>query len=312
MRTITDLNLKGVAAFVAVAEQQSFRGAARSLNLSKSTLSQQVARLEAQLGAELLRRTTRNVRLTAIGERYYRAVAPALATLSTAEQLVQDHQGRPRGRLRMTAPVEWGQCTLGAVLAEYGRRHPEVEVTAELSDRVMDLAAEGFDLAVRIGPLRDSSLIRRRLATAGTKRLYASPEYLAGAGRPRIPRDLARHSCLVMGGAEDAASWQFAGPKGSVSVAVRPRMSAASWSIVGELATAGLGIARLPELTAAQAVAAGTLEEVLERWAPPAPDCYAVYPPARTIAPSVRAMVDLLAEHMASRAYGCARHNPGG
>jgi len=307
MRTINDINLNSITAFLQVAEKQSFRGAARALGVSKSTLSQRVATLEEQLGAQLLWRTTRTVRLTDIGESYYRAVEPALASILNAEQQVGDIQGRPHGRLRVTAPVEMGQHILGDVLIDYARRYPDVDVVADLSDRRVNLIEEGFDLAIRVGPLEDSSLICRRLSILGPLRMFASPGYLKQHGTPRTPQDLADHACLAMTGAQEAVTWQLEGPDGPVSVPIRPRMAVGSWGILRELVVAGLGIARLPELTGLHDATEGELVEILPEWARPGDACYAVYPSGRNPSPALRAMVDLLSDHLANVLNSCAK-----
>lgn len=306
MRTMNDINLNAITAFLLVAEKQSFRGAARALGVSKSTLSQRVAALEDQLGAQLLWRTTRSVRLTDIGESYYRAVEPALATILSAEKQVGDIQGHPRGRLRLSAPVEMGQCILGNVLIEYAKLYPDVEVVADLSDRKVNLIEEGFDLAIRVGPLDDSSLICRRLSILGPLRLFASPDYLQRHGTPRTPQDLADHACLAMTGQQEAVTWHLDGPDGTLALPIRPRMAVGSWNILRELIVAGMGIGRLPEITGLQETGEGNLEEILPEWAPAGDACYAVYPSGKNPSPALRAMVDLLSAHLANVLTSCA------
>lgn len=298
MWTLDNQDLNAVTAFAMVAEEQSFRGAARALGVSKSTLSQRVAKLEEQLGARLLSRSTRSVRLTDIGENYYQAVAPALAALRAAQTLVGDLQQQPRGRLRLTAPMELGQCVMGDALGWFSERHPDVEVWVELTDRKVNLVEEGFDLALRVGPPSGADLITRRVSEPQTKRLYASPGYLAAHGAPTRPEDLADHACLVMTGHSDAATWKLHGPDGPRPTAIRPSIAVNSWAVLRELAIAGRGIARLPELNARDAVASGRLIEMLAEHAPPPVACYAVYPSARNLSPAVRAMIDALVERL--------------
>jgi DNA-binding transcriptional LysR family regulator len=305
MRTINDLNLNSIAAFLQVAEKQSFRGAAKSLGVSKSTLSQRVSALEDRLGVQLLWRTTRTVRLTDIGESFYRAVEPAFATILNAEQEIGDIQVHPRGRLRMSAPVEMGQCVLGGVLLKYAALYPDVDVVVDLSDRKVNLIEEGFDLAVRTGPLDDSSLICKKLSVLGSLRLFASPGYLKAHGVPQTPRDLADHDCLAMTGEQEALTWHLEGPDGTVSVPVKPRMAVGSWNILRELVVSGLGIAQLPELTGMHEAAGGHLEEIMPEWAPQGDACYAVYPSGRNPSPALRAMVDLLSEQLSHTLSSC-------
>ena len=311
MRTIDANNLNLVAAFVQVAETQSFRRAAVGLGISKSTLSQRVAALEERLGAQLLWRTTRQVRLTDIGETYYQAVAPALAEISSADRMVGDVRGTPRGHLRITVPVEMGQCLLGAVLSDFTRRYPEVEVSADLSDRRVDLVKEGYDLAVRVGPLTDSTLIQKRLVTFGPLRLFASPAYLAEHGTPRTPRDLADHALIAMTNTQETSTWRLEGPDGPVTIPIRPRISVGSWGVVRELAAQDLGIARLPEMTGHHGQDDAPLTEVLPEWAPPGSDCFAVYPGGRNPSAAQRAMIEVLDDHLAATVRKCVAMSKG-
>lgn len=306
MRTMNDLNLNSIAAFLRVAEKQSFRGAAKALGLSKSTLSQRVSALEDQLGAQLLWRTTRSVRLTDIGENFYREVEPAFATILNAERQIGDNRGHPRGQLRMSAPVELGQCVLGNVIRQYAERYPDVDLVVDLSDRRVNLIEDGFDLAVRTGPLDDSSLICRKLSILGPLRIFASPVYLKTHGTPKSPRDLSDHACMTMTGKHEASTWHLEGPDGTVSVPVKPRISVGSWSILRELAVAGLGVVQLPELTGLHGAGEGDLVEIMQDWAPQGDACYAVYPSGRNPSPALRAMVDLLGEQLTGTLKGCA------
>ncbi len=293
-----ELDLGGVAAFAKVAEARSFRAAAQELGLSKSTVSQRVARLEERLGVRLFDRTTRSVRLTDAGESYYEAVSPALSALLAADALVGDLKERPAGRLRMTAPVDLGDCVLGAVLSRFATRHPDVELRVDLTDRLVNLVEEGFDLAVRVGPLEDSTLAARRLSEPQAKRLYASPAYLAERPPPERPEALSEHRLLAMTGYRDGGAWRFRGPEGPIVVDIRPHVAINSFPALLDLAVAGAGIARLPELRAQQAVEAGGLVETLAGFAPPPAAVYAVTPSARRRSATVQAMIDALAERL--------------
>jgi DNA-binding transcriptional LysR family regulator len=285
-------DIDAAALLVEVVEQGSFRAAARRLELPKSTVSRRIAALEERLGARLLQRTTRRVALTDVGAAYFERARVAVAALAEAERSVSQLQATPRGTLKVTMPINFGFELGWTLIAAYLERCPEVSVVLDLSDRHVDLVAEGFDVAVRAGPLVDSSLIAQRLASTAFG-LFASPGYLARRGRPATPAALTEHDCICR---ERSELWSFAGArKAGQKVRVHGRVAANSAEVRRDAAVAGYGIARLPRPLVDGALRAGRLEALLERYRLPAAPMHVVYPGGgRQLSPKVRAFVELL------------------
>ncbi|MBX2797917.1 MAG: LysR family transcriptional regulator [Myxococcales bacterium] len=298
------MDLNAVSLFVQVAQLGSFRGASAALGVPVSTVSAKVARLEAHLGLRLLERTTRTVRLTEAGRGYLHEVAPALEALEAARRTLQDRTIVPSGLLRLTATMELGLCTdlLPDVLAAYRDRCPQVEVQVELTDRRVDLIEDGFDLAIRMGRLEDSSLVARRLGSTGPLRVYASPAYLSEHSPPEDPDSLADHACLVRTHRRAPAAWRFGEAGRTWTVDVPPTICVNSYLLLRDLAERGLGLARLPSFLADTAVQRGTLIEVLQDFTLPPAHWHVLFPSAKLLPLRVRAFVDLLAERFDSPA----------
>jgi DNA-binding transcriptional LysR family regulator len=292
-----------IQAFLEVVRHGSFRGAARSLQWSKSAVSQRVASLEAELGARLLARTTRSVKLTDIGASYHREVAAAFEALREADARVRHLQSRPSGKLRITAPIELGQSALAGPLSHYALRYPEVELEVLLTDRVVSLVEEGFDLAVRVSPSSSPGLIVRTLSSPQQLGIYASPVYLKRHGTIKHPSELAAHRCLTMSGSQTPSSWPFLVEGKLRRVNIRAHVMVNSFQILATLASAGVGVAMLPTRHSEQGVAAGTLKQLLKPFAPEPRAAVLVYPSNRNISPALRAMLDTLVEHFDTEPY---------
>lgn len=261
--------------------------------MPRSTVSRRVAELERQLGARLLHRTTRKLQLTAIGAAYYERSSRSLADLAEAEALVRATQATPRGRLRLTAPSDLGGLLVPMVVS-FTEQYPEVRVDLELSQRMVDLVAEGFDLALRASAsLPDSSLVARRI-TSVQWHLFASPGYLEARGEPRSPRELSEHECILFGPQRGRGSWQLFTGSESVDVMVAGRISANGADLALQAAQAGAGIAFLPEFRARPLLGDGTLRRVLSAYHGPASALHVVYPSARHLSATVRACRDHL------------------
>jgi DNA-binding transcriptional LysR family regulator len=294
MRGIMD-RFTALAVFVKVVEAQSFAAAARDFGLSPAMVSKHVRALEERLGVRLLNRTTRRLSLTEVGRGYYERARQILADLEDADRSASDLHAAPRGTLKLNAPFSFGIRHVGPAIAGYLAAYPEVTVEVTLSDRYIDLLAEGVDVALRIGRLADSSLIARRLAPI---RLVActSADYLARRGTPRTPRDLAAHDCLLYTYAASAEEWHFIGPGGADEVVrVSGRLFADNGDILVSAALGGLGIALLPTFIAGEHVQAGRLVTLLQGFAAPEAALYAVYPPGRHLSAKLRSFIDFLA-----------------
>jgi DNA-binding transcriptional LysR family regulator len=287
-----------MAVFARVVEAQSFTAAAAQLGMSRSAVSKTIAALEDRLGARLLNRTTRRLALTEVGQAFYERSARIVAEAEDAELAVSSLQAVPRGTLRINAPVSFGALHLAPALADFLQRYPELRVDIALADRVVDLLDEGYDLAVRIGALADSSLIARRLADNHMV-VCAAPAYWRRRGRPDEPRDLARHACLTYAYQHNPNTWPFAGPDGPFAVRVEGPLVSNNGDLSRAAALAGLGVVALPRFLCGPDLAAGRLEPVLGAWMPPPTGIHAVYPHARHLSVKVRAFLDFLAERFA-------------
>jgi len=291
------MDLNEIAAFVAVGRAGGFAAAARRLQVPPSTVSRRVAALERRLGTRLLYRTTRRLRLTEAGARLLEQSAPAVAQLSDAERLVGDAT-MPRGNVTFSAPVEYGVRVLGPIVAEFCRTYPDVTVRARLTARVLSLIEDGIDVAIRTGPLADSSLTARRIGAARFG-CYASRDYLMAHGTPATPAGLDNHRCLLSTSDARAGGWSFTRDGQTLDIALAGPIEADNLTFLMESAVAGLGIARLPSLVVAEQVAAGHLIEVLEKYSQATTPLYAVLPTSKLLPPAVRAFVDLVAERLA-------------
>lgn len=287
-------DLQDVTAFLAVVDTGSFTAAAERLGLAKSNVSRRVARLEKQLGARLLERTTRRQRLTEVGESYHAHVTGAVEQLAEAARSVSELQGQPRGRLRLTAPADWNEG-MGRVAAEFSTRYPEIQLEVELTQRRVDLVAEGFDVALRAGKLEDSSLIARSVGTS-EGHLYVSPTYLEEHGEPQTPEELVDHACVLFRARHGESTWHLEGPGGIHDVTVRGTISGQDYGFVRAVLLQGAGIGFLPDTLAGNELLAGRLRVVLSEYCFGRSEFHLVYPSARFLSPKVRVFVDFCVE----------------
>ena len=288
------------AAFVKVVEQGGFARAAERLGLSTSAVSRQIAELEQHLDVRLLNRTTRRLSLTEAGQAYHERCVQLLADLDEAEASVRPATIVPRGTLRLTCGVTFGERYLSPAIAEFAGLHPQLSFDLDLSDRAVDLVDEGFDLAVRIGAPGQQALVARRI---GWTQLLccAAPSYLERRGVPQTVDDLSAHDCFAYTYVATPNAWSFELPGGerrSVRVPVRHRAN--SGRMLVALAVAGLGITMEPDFIIAPEIRSGALVRVLPQFPGPRSPIAAVYPSRRHLSAKVRAFVDFLAARFAA------------
>lgn len=288
-------SLQQLLAFAETAKHQSFAQAARGLGCAPSTLAKSVLRLEASLGVKLFHRTTRQVSLTADGQRLYERCQRVLAELEELQATAASTHSPVSGPLRIDMPLAFGRRSVLPVLAQLAQRHPALEFDLRFSDAQIDLVREGVDLAIRIGELQDSSLVARRFASQ-TLRLCASPAHLERHGRPRGIADLESHRALLfrMPGSGRDRPWQFSVRGEVVSLQMKGHMRLSDGDAMVQAAISGLGLVQVPDYYVEDALAAGELVELLPRLRPPAMPISAVYPSQRLLPPRVRVVIEAL------------------
>jgi DNA-binding transcriptional LysR family regulator len=286
-------NLSGMAVFAQVVESRSFTAAAQRLGMSKAAVSKQVSRLEERLGARLLNRTTRRLSLTEIGAAFYERCARIVAEAEEAELAVTRLHAAPRGTLRVDAPVSFGLQYLAPILPAFMAQNPELSVDLTFNDRFVDLVEEGYDVAVRIARLPDSSLVARKLSESRAL-VCAAPGYWQRRGRPVHPADLAAHNCFAYSYLATRNEWRFRGPDGPASVRISGSLTANNGDVLREAAVAGLGVAMLPAFMVCDELRAGRLEPVLRDFEADPVGIQAVYPHNRHLSAKVRAFIDHL------------------
>lgn len=283
--------------FHCVVKHSSYAKAAEELGLSPSGVSRIVSRLEERLGARLVQRTTRKLSLTEAGAAFHARTAQILVDLADAEAEVQMTAVKPRGTLRVSAPVVFGQHYVTPMIGPLLELYPELNLDLALTDRMVDLIEEGMDLAIRIGTLSDSRLIARRLC-ANHRILVASTAYLERRGVPRHPNDLLDHDCVLFTNFSRPREWRLLGPEGPVSVPVSGRVASSNVQVLTEAAKQGMGITLGATLSVGPALLSGELVRVLSDYEFEPTAIFAVYPSARQLSTKVRAAVDFLAEQL--------------
>jgi DNA-binding transcriptional LysR family regulator len=286
--------IDSMAVFAKVVASRSFSGAARELQLSQAVVSKHVRSLEDWLGARLLNRTTRRLSVTEIGAFVYERGGRIVEEIEKIQREAGALQTSPRGLLRVAAPVSFGVTYLGPALADYLERYPEVSLDLTVSDAFVDLVAGGFDMAIRIGQLEDSSLMARRLAPIRFV-LCAAPSYLKRHGTPERPEDLARHECVYYSYRTPPGEWRLTGPSGEISVRIAGRLKANNGNVLRGAILAGRGIGLAPTFVVGDDLAAGLLRPLLPDYPPVPTEMSAIYPPGRHLSIMVRSLIDFLA-----------------
>lgn len=287
--------------FTAVVDAGSFVKAADALALSKAAVSRYLADLETRLGVRLLHRTTRRLSLTEEGQVFYARSKELLAGVAEAEAEITSRSVLASGLLRINAPVTFGILHLAPLWGAFRSQYPQVQLDVTLADRVVDLVEDGYDLAIRIAILPSSTLISKRLASTRVV-LCASPQYLQAHGTPVHPAELSQHAVMAYSYWSGGDEWRFDGPQGPVSVMTQPCLRTNSGDTCRAAALAHQGIILQPTFLVGQDLAAGTLIELMPTYRSIELGIYAIYPSRKYVAPKVRALVDFLASHFASRA----------
>jgi DNA-binding transcriptional LysR family regulator len=284
---------EGVNEFVAVAETESFTRAAKRLEVSTAQVSRQISALEDRLSTRLFYRTTRRVSTTEAGQIYYQHCRQILDALEQAERSMTNMQLVPQGRLRLTAPVTYGEKSIAPLVNDFVLRYPELDVEMKLTNQQLDLVAEGYDLAVRLGKLDDSSLMARRLASR-TLYVCASPAYLAVHGTPHSLSELEQHNCLQ----GNLGYWRFQDAGHPRNVRIRGNVRCDSGRALLDAALKGVGIVQLPDYYVGPALDAGTLIPLLTHYQEDDDGIWAVYPHNRHLSPKVRMLLDYFVDSL--------------
>ncbi|MEM1249938.1 MAG: LysR family transcriptional regulator [Acidobacteriota bacterium] len=289
--------------FVRIIDAGSITAAADQLDVAKSAVSRRLRDLEQRLGVQLLNRTTRRQSLTDTGRSFYQRATRILEDLREAELLVSQEHCELAGPLRIAAPLSFGHRHLAPAVEDFARRHPEIEFDLDLNDRQVSLLEEGFDLAIRIAHLEDSSFIARRVARTEHV-VCASPAYLEAEGTPEHPEDLVDHRCLVYSNASSPGSWAFVGPDGDDgTVEVPQTLRASSGDFLADLACLGRGIAMEPDFIVHEAIESGQLVPLFTDWSWPKLNVYTLYPPTRFVSRRVHEFIEFLSRRFEGRPY---------
>jgi len=289
--------------FVRVVETGSISAAAERMNIAKSAVSRRLKELEEHLGVELFHRTTRRMNLTDTGRTFYEHAIRILDEVLEAEHAASQAHGTLKGGLKVALPLSFGLMHVGPAIQEFMKIHPQIEFDLDFNDREVDLVQEGFDLAIRIANLPDSSLIARRLAPIQSA-ICASPEYLERMGTPQTPQQLVNHQCLVYSLLRDFEYWRLAdGIGNTVKTKIQSYLKASTGEFLRDAAVDGLGIVLLPTFICYKEIEQQQLIPILRQHTPPQINVYAIYPQTRHLSQRVRSFIDFLQKRFDGRPY---------
>ncbi|MCC4833979.1 LysR family transcriptional regulator [Shewanella sp. 10N.7] len=280
---------EGVYEFVAVAETDSFTAAGKRLSISTAQVSRQISQIENRLSTKLFYRTTRKVSLTEEGQVFYRHCRQVIDGLEEAERAITSLQNKPQGLIKLTAPVTYGEKFIMPIVTDYMQQYPDVEVICELTNRQLDLVEGGYDLAIRLGRLADSSMMAKRL-TSREQFVCASPEYISRFGAPYSLSELSQHNCLI----GSLSHWHFTESGKNRSIKVQGNLQCSSGISLLDAALKGLGIVQLPEYYVQQSINDNKLTVLLAPFQQEKEGIWALYPQNRHLSPKVRLLVDKL------------------
>ena len=289
--------------FVRVVEAGSISAAAERMNVAKSAVSRRLKELEEHLGVELFHRTTRRMNLTDTGRTFYEQAVRILEDVLEAEHAASQAHGTLKGGIKVALPLSFGLMHMGPAIHEFLKIHPQIEFDLDFNDREVDVMQEGFDLAIRIANLPDSSLIARRLAPIQSV-ICASPEYLKRMGTPSSPLELSQHQCLVYSLLRDFEYWRLTDGKGNtVKTKITPYLKASNGEFLRTAAIEGLGIMLEPTFICYREIEKGLLQPILKQHTPPQMNIYAIYPQTRHLSQRVRSFVDFLVQRFEGTPY---------
>lgn len=284
-------------AFIEVVEQRGFTAAADRLDVDRSVVSRRLRELEKRLGVRLLNRTTRQISLTSAGEQLYQASSGLLLNLDEAEQQIAEQQVTLTGRLKIAAPLSFGYRHLSQVISDFAQAHPEIELELDLNDREVDLVAEGYDMAIRVGPLKDSSLVARDLGAVRIATV-ASPAYLGQNGTPEHPSELVDHDGLFYTNITAASGWSYWIDGQLQAFVPRVRLRANNGDLLARAAMNGLGLYQCPTFLVNDHLFNGQLKKILQPYSTKQTRISALFPPGRMIPRRARALADYLQQQI--------------